>query len=82
MEKRKLLTNEKETEIHSANENIYDMFSLVELEQRLQMSEAGVWCDTKCGTDCNPVCTTNNQSCGTDQMCTSIVCTTICGTLS
>lgn len=82
MKKKTILIKSEESEMKSANEHIYDMFSLTELEQRLQMSQAGVWCDTKCGTDCNPVCTTHNESCGTDQMCTSIVCTTICGTLN
>jgi hypothetical protein len=81
MKKKSNLTGSKDSEICSANENIYDMFSITELEQRLQMSEAGVWCDTKCGTDCNPICNTNDQTCTTDQLCTSIVCTTICGAI-
>ncbi len=82
MKKKDILLGPEDSEMLSANENIYDMFSITELEQRLQMSQAGVWCDTKCGTDCNPVCGTNDQTCTTNELCTSIICTTICGTLS
>ena len=61
MEKKEPLMKGQSEEMFSVNENIFDMFSVEELEQRLQMSEASVW---NCGTyqnDCNPVCTTNSN---------------------
>ena len=42
-------------EIFSLNENIYDMFSIEQLEQRLQMSQTTSWC--------NPNCTCNVDEC-------------------
>ena len=61
MEKTKNLLKEQNEEMLSVNENILDMFSVEELEQRLQMSAASVW---NCGTyqnECQPVCTTNSN---------------------
>ncbi|MBP6024458.1 hypothetical protein [Ferruginibacter sp.] len=84
-QKKEELSKLKNEEMRSANENIYDMFSIEELESRLQMSAAQAWCDTKCGTHstCQPVCTTHNPSCTTDQICGTIVpCVPNCGTLT
>jgi hypothetical protein len=58
--KNKQQLRENNPEMKSVNENIYDMFSVDELEERLQMS-ALFW---GCGTNCSTVgCTTVGCSC-------------------
>ncbi|MBL7728182.1 MAG: hypothetical protein JNM68_10865 [Dinghuibacter sp.] len=51
-----------EPEMRSVNENIYDMFSIAELEERLQMS-ALFW---GCGNVCSTVCPCNVNECPSD----------------
>jgi hypothetical protein len=74
MKQKKRLSDAENQEMLSANENIYDMFSIEELEQRLQMSEARPWCNIDCTQVCSPICTTV-------QSCTQDGCSPICGTL-
>jgi hypothetical protein len=46
-------------EMKSVNENIYDMFSVDELEERLQMSALFWGCGNNCSTvTCTTVCAT------------------------
>lgn len=55
---------EPNDEMLSLNENIYDLFSAEELEQRLQTSQALVY---GCGTDCGTFsCGTNNRVASAD----------------
>lgn len=55
---------EPNDEMLSLNENIYDLFSAEELEQRLQTSQAMVY---GCGTDCGVFsCGTNHASASGD----------------
>jgi hypothetical protein len=56
MKQKKRLSDAENQEMFSANENIYDMFSIEELEQRLQMSEARPWCSVDCPNDCETLC--------------------------
>jgi hypothetical protein len=52
-------------EMKSVNENIYDMFSIAELEERLQMSALFWGCGTNCSTVCATVCACDgNEGCG------------------
>jgi hypothetical protein len=67
MKKEKQL-KEQNQEMLSVNENIYDMFSVDELEQRLQMSVLAPWI---CGThdnQCSPITT-----CTTKETCSPII---------
>lgn len=60
MKQKNLQDQEMGSEMVSLNENIYDLFSAEELEQRLQTSQALVY---GCGTDCGTFsCGTNNKS--------------------
>jgi hypothetical protein len=61
--------SEKGQEIKSLNENLYDMFSVEELEERLQMSVVGRWI---CGTNekkCSPI----DSGCGTNKVCSPVL---------
>jgi hypothetical protein len=50
-------------EMKSVNENIYDMFSIAELEERLQMSALFWGCGNNCSTvtTCETVCACNDN---------------------
>jgi hypothetical protein len=51
-------------EMKSVNENIYDMFSVSELEERLQMSALFWGCGTvTCSTVCETACACNDNFC-------------------
>ena len=69
-----------DNEIFSANEHIYSMFSIEELEQRLQMSQARPWCTQDCATVCGGVCSINDPNCQVD--CIPEQCSGVCNSLS
>lgn len=61
-------------EMKSVNENIYDMFSIAELEERLQMSALFWGCGNVCSTvtTCDTVCPCNVLECPSDFQCPPI----------
>jgi hypothetical protein len=72
MKEKKQFRNES-LEMKSVNENIYDMFSIAELEERLQMSALFWGCGTNCSTVCATVCECNfNGPCPTLNGCTPV----------
>jgi hypothetical protein len=54
--------------MESLNENIYDLFSVEELEQRLQMSALETWIRGTHGNTCSPITT-----CTTKETCSPII---------
>lgn len=71
--KKSRLLNEENTEMKSVNDNIYDMFTIDELEQRLQTSAALAWvCGTE-GNTCNPICSTVGNNCSPIINCSPVV---------
>jgi hypothetical protein len=62
-------------EMKSVNENIYDMFSVAELEERLQMSALFWGCGTVgCSTVCATVCAClGNDPCPSLNGCSPVI---------
>ncbi|MBL7728180.1 MAG: hypothetical protein JNM68_10855 [Dinghuibacter sp.] len=61
--KNKQQLRDEHQEMKSVNENIYDMFSIAELEERLQMSALFWGCGNNCSSVCDTVCPCNVLEC-------------------
>lgn len=55
--------SEEDREMMSINAELYDLFTIEELEQRLQTSPAPIWVCATDNNNCNPICTTVGSTC-------------------